>query len=58
MTECKRNEFLTAAGLRVSMPVPGIIRVTDGGHKKSYMVSAAAHKTAPKVCGDTLTWGK
>ena len=56
--EIKRNEAITAAGLRVSMPMPGVVRVTDGCHKGSYMVSAVLRKSAPKVDGDRLTWGK
>lgn len=56
--EIKRNEAITAAGLRVSMPLPGVVRVTDGNHKGSYMVSATLRKSAPKVDGDRLTWGK
>ena len=56
--ERKHNEFITASGLRVSMPVPGIVRVTDGMHKGSYMVSAPTRRTAPKVSGEALTWGR
>ena len=56
--EIKRNEAITAAGLRVSMPMPGVVRVTDGCHKGSYMVSAVLRKSAPKVDGGRLTWGK
>ena len=56
--ESKHNEFITSSGLRVSMPVPGVVRVTDGTHKGSYMVSAPTRRTAPKVCGGKLTWGK
>ena len=53
-----KAEYITASGLRVSMPVPGIIRVTDGTHKHSYMVSAKLRKTAPKLDGTRLVWGK
>lgn len=53
-----RNEYITAAGLRVSMPVPGIVRVTDGNHKGSYMVSAKLRKLAPKEEDGRLVWGK
>lgn len=56
--EIKHNEAITTGGLRVSMPIPGIIRVTDGNHKGSYMVSAKARKSPPKVTGDRLIWGK
>ena len=45
-------------GLHISMPVPGIVRVTDGNHKGSYMVSAKLRKAAPKVEGSRLVWGK
>ena len=38
--ELVKNEVIFN-GLHISMPVPGIVRVTDGNHKKgSYMVSA------------------
>lgn len=53
-----RNEIITDAGLRLSMPVPGIVRVTDGNHKGSYMVSAAFRKAAPVVTESSVTWGK
>ncbi len=56
--EIIHNEAVTAAGLRVSMPIPGVVRVTDGSHKGSYMVSASLRRKAPKVDGDRLTWGK
>ena len=57
--ELVKNEAITNTGLHISMPVPGIIRVTDGNHKKpSYMVSAKLRKAAPKVEDDRLTWGK
>lgn len=56
--EIKHNEAITTGGLRVSMPIPGIIRVTDGNHKGSYMVGAKARKSPPKVTGDRLIWGK
>lgn len=56
--ESKHNEFITSSGLRVSMPVPGIVRVTDGTHRGSWMVSARTHRTAPKVSGGKLTWGR
>ena len=53
-----RNEIITATGLRLSMPVPGIIRVTDGTHKDSYMVSATFRRAAPVVTENSVTWGK
>ena len=56
--EIKHNEFITSSGLRVSMPIPGVVRVTDGTHKGSWMVSAPTRRTAPKVSGGKLTWGK
>lgn len=52
-----KNEYITAAGLRISMPLPGVIRITDGGHKKSYTVSAKLRKIAPKADGGRLSWG-
>ena len=56
--ELRHNTAYTDAGLEISMPVPGIIRVTDGTHKESCMVSAAVRRRAPKVSGHSLTWGK
>lgn len=56
--EIIHNEAVTAAGLRVSMPIPGVVRVTDGNHKKSYMVSARTRKSAPKVEDGRLIWGR
>ncbi len=56
--EIKHNEAITSAGLRVSMPIPGVVRVTDGKHKGSYMVSAPTRRSALKAEGDRLTWGK
>ena len=56
--EIIRNEAITASGLRVSMPIPGVIRVSDGNHKGSYMVSARTRKSAPKQDGKRLVWGK
>ena len=56
--ELVKNEAIYN-GLRISMPVPGIVRVTDGNHEKgSYMVSAKLRKSAPKVEGERLVWGK
>lgn len=51
------NEAVTESGLRISMPLPGVVRVTDGGHKGSYMVSARLRRSAPRVEGGRLTWG-
>ena len=57
--EIIHNEAVTASGLRVSMPLPGVVRVTDGAHKqKSFMVSAKLRKSAPGVEDGRLTWGK
>ena len=56
--ELIKNEAVTAGGLRVSMPVPGIVRVTDGNHRGSYAVSAKLRKIAPQVQADRLKWGK
>lgn len=56
--EIKHNEAITAAGLRVSMPIPGVVRVTDGKHKSSFAVSAKARKSAPNVADGRLTWGR
>ncbi len=56
--EIKNNEVITADGLRVSMPIPGVVRVTDGKHKGSYMVSAKFRRTPPKPEGGRVCWGK
>ena len=57
--ELVKNEIITESGLHISMPVPGIIRVTDGNHKKgSYMVSARMRKSTPKLEGSRAVWGK
>ncbi len=55
--EIKQNEAILESGLRVSMPVPGIIRVTDGNHKGSYMVSAKFRRKEPKMEEGKLIWG-
>ena len=56
--ELVKNEAITETGLHISMPVPGIIRVTDGNHRGSYMVSARLRKSAPSVEGGHLSWGR
>lgn len=56
--EIIHNEAVTNRGIRVSMPFPGVVRVTDGNHKGSYMVSAPLRKSAPKQEGSRLVWGK
>ena len=56
--EIKGKEAVTSGGLRVSMPMPGVVRVTDGCHKDSYMVSGTLRRSAPRVEGDRLVWGK
>ena len=56
--ELVKNEAITQSGLRISMPLPGIIRVTDGNHSGSYMVSAKMRKLAPKAEGGRLVWGR
>ena len=56
--ELVKNEAIFN-GLHISMPVPGIVVITDGNHKKgSYMVSAKLRKSAPKVEGGRLGWGR
>lgn len=54
----ENNEIITNTGLHISMPVAGVIRVTDGRHKKSYAVSAKFRKRAFKVEGNRVSWGK
>ena len=56
--ELVKNEAITENGLHISMPVPGIIRVTDSNHRHSYMVSAKLRKSAPRVEGGRVVWGK
>jgi len=53
-----KNEIILNSGLRVSMPVAGVIRVTDGNHKKSFAVSAKLRKRPFKIDGDRVLWGK
>lgn len=52
------QEYITAAGIHISMPVSGVVRVTDGRHSSSYMVCERKHNRKPQVEGTTLTWGK
>ena len=56
--EITKGTALTDSGLQVSMPVPGIVRVTDGRHAQSFMVSAKLRKLPPRVCDGQLIWGK
>ncbi len=51
------NEFITKSGLIVSMPVNGIVRVTDGKHNNSYAVCAEMKNIAPEQKNGKLTWG-
>ena len=44
--ELSKKELLTESGLRVSMPLPGVVRVTDGSHPHSWMVSAPLRPAA------------
>lgn len=53
-----KNEIILNSGLRVSMPVAGVIRVTDGNHKKSFAVSAKLRKRPFEIDGDRVLWGK
>lgn len=52
------QEYITAAGIHISMPVSGVVRVTDGRHSSSYMVCERKRNRKPQVEGTTLTWGK
>jgi len=54
----QNNEAVLDSGLRVSMPLPGVVRVTDGQHRKSYAVSARLRKRKPESDGQRLVWGK
>ncbi len=53
-----RNEAVTNSGLRVSMPIPGVVRISDGKHKNSCMVSGTFRRKKPVLDGDALVWGK
>ena len=54
-----KNIYHTGNGLQISMPVPGIVRITDDQPKKqSYMVSARRSPRKPQVEADRLVWGK
>jgi alpha-glucosidase len=52
------TEVITDEGLHISMPVSGVVRVTDGGNKKSYAVSAKLRKRKFKLVGGRVCWGK
>ena len=52
------SKYITSTGLQISMPLSGIIRVTDGSHKNSYMVNAKLRNRPAKQDGNRLTWGK
>ncbi len=56
--EIKHGQIRTDGGLLVSMPLPGILRVTDGNHRGSFMVSAKFRRIPPRVEGQRLSWGK
>jgi len=56
--EIVKNEVVISNGLRVSMPIHGVIRVTDGQNRRSYAVNASFRKTAPVVEGNRICWGK
>ncbi len=52
-----RNEVITASGLRISMPMPRVLRVTDGNHKGSYMVSRPLRRMKAAEDGSRVVWG-
>ena len=54
----KQKEYLTENGLHISMPLPGIIRVTSGIHTSSYMVSAQLGSIPPRAEEGRLIWDK
>ena len=56
--EYLKNEIVTDDGLRISMPVAGVVRVTDGTTKKSYAVNATLRKRSYKIDGQRICWGK
>ena len=56
--ELIKKELLTASGLHISMPVPGVVRVTDGSHPRSWMVSAPLRPAAPRVENGQARWGR
>lgn len=52
-----KYEIITNQDLHVSMPVAGVVRVTDGHHNKSYAVNAKFRKRPFRVDGDRVSWG-
>lgn len=52
-----KNEIITENGLRLSMPLAGVVRVTDGKHKYSYAVCAKFRKRRPKLRDGRVSWG-
>lgn len=50
------NGAITSGGLHVTMPFPGVVRVTDGKHLGSYMVSASLENQTPRVEQQKLVW--
>lgn len=55
--EHSKHEYVTSAGLRISMPLAGILRITDGAHRDSFMVSAKFRRKPAQVHGSRLVWG-
>ncbi len=56
--ELRKNLAYLSCGLQISMPIPGVIRVTDGNHPESFTVSAKVRCRRPQREGNALTWGK
>lgn len=54
--ENTQYEYISSAGLRISMVLPGVIRITDGGHPGSHMVCAQFQSLPYNIEDDRLVW--
>lgn len=52
------DRYITETGLYVYEYIPGVIRVTDGNHEKSHMVSAQPVMAEANLEELRLTWGE
>lgn len=52
------NQIRSPQSLHVSMPIPGVIRVTDGKHDGSYMVCEPFENLPPKQENGKLIWDR
>ncbi len=51
------TEVITSQGLHISMPIPGVVRITDGNHKISFAVTAKGRRKKPVLEGKRIRWG-